>query len=181
MAIDKHRWPRIGVVTTAALALLGVVVQWADAPVTALGLAAYTVTLARLSEIDLAQHRLPNRIVGPLAIATAAWVIGAGAVDGDPGRVIRALGAGVGASALLLVVSFVGQLGMGDVKLAFPVGLVASWLGAGAGRATVVTTALSGAVVAGALMAMGRGRQTLPYGPFLALGSVVGILVAGRA
>ena len=167
-------------VLATAAALAGIAVAWGDHPIPALGFGGYTLLLGLLSDIDLAQRRLPNKIVGPLATMTVTWVAVAGLVDDDHGRIARAVLAGVIGSLALLVLSFVGQLGMGDVKLAFPIGVVAGWLGADAARVTVATTAVSGALVAGAVLLAGRGRaQTLPYGPFLALGSVAGILLAG--
>jgi leader peptidase (prepilin peptidase) / N-methyltransferase len=169
----------VGVATVVALAAIAVV--WSDHPITGVGSGVFAVVLARLSQIDLEQRRLPNRIVGPLAGATVVWVAVAGVSDGDSGRVVRAGVIGLGVAAFFLALSFVGNVGMGDVKLAFPVGLVAGWLGAGAPQTMLLVTAFSAAAVAGVLLATGRGRTTIPFGPFLAVGSIAGIVVAGRA
>lgn len=169
-----------GVITVAGLVLVAVV--WRSRPVVAAVLAAFALVLGVLSQVDLRERRLPNRIVGPLAAATTAWVVGYGLVDGDGRRVGWAVVAGVVGSLALLLLSLAGPLGMGDIKLAFPIGMLAGWLGADAVRATIGVTAISGALVAGALLVAGRGRRhTLPYGPFMALGSLAGILLAARS
>jgi leader peptidase (prepilin peptidase)/N-methyltransferase len=71
-------------------------------------------------------------------------------------------------------------MGMGDVKLAAVMGLV---LGRAVGPAMLVAL-ISGTVVGALVMArkgVRDGRKTrIPFGPFLALGSVVG-LFAGDA
>jgi leader peptidase (prepilin peptidase)/N-methyltransferase len=68
---------------------------------------------------------------------------------------------------------------MGDVKLA-------ALLGAALGRS--VAGAIFGALIAGALFAvvvltregLGARKKMIPYGPFLALGGIVVLLLGGR-
>ncbi|MEZ5408340.1 MAG: hypothetical protein R2761_09955 [Acidimicrobiales bacterium] len=161
-----------------AVALTAVV--WASRPLAAVGACGYVAALAVLAEVDLAKHRLPNNRVGPLAGAVTLWLAVAG-VAGDGGRAVRAVVVGLAVAAAFLAVAVVGDLGMGDVKLALPVGMVAGWLGAAAGQATVVATGLSAAVGAAVLLGRNRGggpRPRLPFGPFLALGALAGLLVA---
>ncbi len=171
------------IATTAAL--------WASHPLSAGGACGYLVALAVLSEVDLAQHRLPNNLVGPLAGAVALWLVAAGIVGDEVGRSVRALAVGLAVAVAFLVAATVGDLGMGDVKLALPVGMVAGWLGAPAGQATVLVTGLSAAVAAAVLIVRSRSRRSadgdregaaarprLPFGPFLALGALAGLLVA---
>ena len=131
-----------------------------------------------LSEVDLAEHRLPNRLVGPLAAATAAWVVGAGIAGDDGGRAVRALAVGLAVAAGFLILAVVSDLGMGDVKLALPIGIVAGWLGLRAGEVTVLVAALTATVAAATLRARQGARARLPLGPFLALGALAGVLVA---
>lgn len=165
----------------AAVALVAIVstaVVWADHPLAAVGLGGYLAALAVLAEIDLAEHRLPNSLVGPLAGAVTLWLAAAGIAGGDMGRALRALAVGVAVAAAFLAVAVLGDLGMGDVKLALPVGMVTGWLGARGGQATVLGAGLSAAVAAAVLIGRGQGRGRLPFGPFLALGALVGVLAA---
>ncbi len=171
------RWVAAATVAAAA----GVVGVWRHRPVAAVALAAFTLVLGWLSAVDLRERRLPNRVVGPLAAAAVVWVVGYSVADGDPGRIAVALAAGVVGSAALLALRLVGQVGMGDVKLAFPVGVLAGWLGAGAVEVTLLATALSSLAAAVVVLATGRGRRySLPYGVFLAVGSAAGMLLANR-
>src|SRR5690554_2787786 len=75
---------------------------------------------AELTRVDLAEHRLPNRMVVPgiaagLVAAVLTWAAG-----GEPWV---ALVAGVAYPALLLGFALAGGMGMGDVKLAAAIGL----------------------------------------------------------
>ncbi len=174
---------RTSVAAVALAAIAATAGLWADRPLAAIGACGYLAALAVLAEIDLAEHRLPNNLVGPLAGAVALWLVTAGIIGDDVGRAVRALAVGLAVAAAFLAVAVVGDLGMGDVKLAFPVGMVAGWLGAQAGQATVVVTGLGAAVAAAVVLARGRGRgggprPRLPFGPFLALGALAGLLVA---
>jgi leader peptidase (prepilin peptidase)/N-methyltransferase len=89
---------------------------------------------------------------------------------------LAALGFGLAFALVLLVLRF----GMGDVKLALTVGLIAAWLGPDAIITTVYVGAGSGAAVALALLVIHRRRRlTFSFGPFLAIGSVAGMVTAG--
>jgi leader peptidase (prepilin peptidase) / N-methyltransferase len=137
----------------------------------------FVAALVAITRIDLEHRIIPNRIVGPLAVAAVVLT----AVF-EPHQLPERLIAGAGAGGLLLIaaLAYPGGMGMGDVKLAAVMGLVL-------GRA--VAPALLIALLAGTLVGVGvmakrgvkEGRRTaIPFGPFLALGGVVG-LFAGRA
>jgi len=85
-------------------------------------------------------------------------------------KIISALGAGA-FFALLIAVTRGKGMGMGDLKLAIPLGLLFGW--------PEIVLVLMAAFVIGAvvgLVAVARGtnsmKGTLPFGPFLALGAV---------
>ncbi len=121
---------------------------------------------------DLEQRIIPNRILGAGAIA--GLVI---AIVGAPGSVPeRLVAAAVGGGALFLIaMAYPRGLGMGDAKL---VGMMGIYLGS-ALAPTVLAGLLAGSVVGVTMIAHGgaeaRKRQ-IPFGPFLALGGVVGLL-----
>jgi leader peptidase (prepilin peptidase)/N-methyltransferase len=127
--------------------------------------------------VDLDHRIIPNKITLPAAIAAVA--IGAAL---RPSGVPEQLIAGAAAAGFLLVfvLAYPRGMGMGDVKLAGVLGL---FLGRSVAVAIFVGV-LAGTIVGVAVMArlgVARGRKTaVPFGPFLALGGVVGLL-AGPA
>jgi leader peptidase (prepilin peptidase)/N-methyltransferase len=76
---------------------------------------------------------------------------------------------------LLILLLVPGGMGWGDLRLAGFVGLVTGLPGV---LFALFVAFVSGGVVAGALLASGRRRRgdTLPLGPFLALGGTVVLL-----
>jgi leader peptidase (prepilin peptidase) / N-methyltransferase len=136
--------------------------------------------LVTLSAIDLEHFLLPNRIVYPLALATLMLLTLGAIGDGDWGALGRAaLGGLVGMLALgALHVASPRSMGFGDVKLAFVLGLALGWLGWGELLLGLFCGFLAGALVGLALIALRRrGRKDhLPFGPFLAFGTLVVLL-----
>ena len=171
---------RIVVTALATTAAIAVAIVHRAEPAAAAALAAMVVVLAVLADIDLRTRRLPNRIVGPLAIATLIAVCVGGVVTNDMGRAAVAVGVGVAFVAAMLSMHVAGGMGMGDVKLGFPIGAVAGWLGTDAVLATVFVAAVTGALAAAVVMTRARTTSTkFSYGPYLALGSAAGMLVEG--
>lgn len=126
--------------------------------------------LGAAAAIDLAEHRIPNRLVVPATVVCAALSLGGGWPT--PGIV-----AGLALVVLLGLVSIAKPkaLGMGDVKLAL---LLVGGLDGDAVRALLaglLLAALAGFMV---LARYGRagGRIALPLAPFLAAGSLVAVL-----
>lgn len=134
--------------------------------------------------IDLDCRRLPDAIVLPLWPATVAGLMCAGAVSGD-WPIVRALS---GAGLWLLVIGGIwlatgGRgMGLGDVKLAPLLGLVLGWIGWGPASVGLAAAWLVGGVTAVILLVAGRAgrRQEIPFGPFLLIGFLIGVL-AGSA
>lgn len=134
----------------------------------------FAAALVALAAIDLDHHVLPNRIVVPLAV----FGVAAGAVLAAS-ELPELLIAGAGAFAVLLVIALVQPrgMGMGDVKLAGAAGL---FLGLSVVPALLLAF-LAGSVVGLAMIARhgaAARKQGIPFGPFLALGSLLA-LVAG--
>ena len=125
---------------------------------------------------DLERGVIPNAVVGAAALAAVAIV-----AVGDPSSFgERALAAaGAGGFLLAAALAYPGGMGMGDVKLAAVIGL---YLG------SAVVAALVVAVVTGALVGLavllrhgsGARKRAIPFGPFLALGGVVGLLAGAE-
>jgi leader peptidase (prepilin peptidase)/N-methyltransferase len=176
--VRRLDWRTI-VVTLAAGASFGAVIaQWPDARdqiVLGVFLAALMVLLAT----DLDQRLLPDMVTLPL-IGYSLVVLITGLnplLEGKELAFVSALGAAIGAPALLLVTDrlFGGALGMGDVKLAVS-------LGAMCGVSRLVTGFLVAsvlfAVVLVVLIAARRIqlRQAIPFGPVLIAAGVIATL-----
>ena len=136
--------------------------------------------LVALSAIDLEHFLLPNRIVYPLALATFALLTLAAVGDGAWDALGRAVLGGVAGMVTLGVLHLASprSMGFGDVKLAFVLGLALGWLGWGELVLGLFCGFLAGALVGVALIALRRrGRKDhLPFGPFLAFGTLFALL-----
>jgi len=122
--------------------------------------------------IDLDHRLILNKLTYPAAVV--ALVIGLALdPDGVPEQLIAAFAAG--GFFLLAALAYPAGMGLGDVKLAFVMGL---YLGRAVAPA-VFSALILGVLVGGVIMArLGRerGRKTqVPFGPFLALGSVLAL------
>lgn len=132
-------------------------------------LAVLGAALAAAAFFDLAQRRIPNRIVLPAAATCAALTLAGGAP--------LSLLAGLATILVLLIVSlrWPGALGMGDVKLAL---LLVLGLDGDALRALALGLIL--AALAGLALMIRHGRKawrtSLPMAPFLAVGALLAVV-----
>jgi leader peptidase (prepilin peptidase)/N-methyltransferase len=165
--------PRYPAALVVALPLVALVFARFGASGRSLVAAFLVTSLAVLSAIDIAERRLPNRIVLP-----SAAIVLAAQTALFPDRALEWALAAAGASLVLLSLQLVYPvgLGMGDVKLAL-------LLGAALGAAVVTAFALAfvaAGVYALGLMArygLGARRRTMPLGPFLAAGAIAALLL----
>jgi leader peptidase (prepilin peptidase)/N-methyltransferase len=165
------RYPLVELLTAAAFATV-VGVRGFDS-----GLALelpFVACLIALAGIDYDHKLLPNRIVYPMAAygLVAAFLV-------DRGDFPENLAAGAGGFLFLLValVAYPRGMGMGDVKLAGAMGL---YLGLSIIPSMLVAF-LAGSVVGLAIVAREGAqarKKAIPFGVFLALGGVAGV-VAG--
>lgn len=137
-----------------------------------LWLAVITPLLVR---IDVAEHRLPNRIVLPALAAAVPIVVLDALVQQEP--LWGPVGIGVGVGVVLYICAVFGGLGMGDVKLGALLGLVAGCFGASAvplfAAVAICSAGVAGvvAVVVSRFTGGSAGWRTrIPFGPFLLLG-----------
>jgi prepilin signal peptidase PulO-like enzyme (type II secretory pathway) len=159
--------PLLGAVAGALVAS-----QAADAG-EALLMGAFAMILLALVATDFERRLLPNRLMYPallLAVAFCwAW----------PGRSATSSLAGGGVAFIGMLVIFLlsPQLGFGDVKLAAMVGLLS---GLENTLMALIIGSLAGAGVATFMLIARRAhaKSTMAYGPYLALGALVGMLAA---
>ena len=138
-----------------------------------------------LGAVDLAVHRLPDRVTIPAYAAVAtALLVDAVALGTWPAllRAVLAGAAAFGGAASAAVLSPRG-LGFGDVKLLGLLGLVLGWVGWGALLAGVFLGLFTGAAASLTLIAAGRAgwRTALPFGPPLLVGAVLALALSGPA
>jgi len=132
----------------------------------------FVAALIALAGIDLDHKLLPNKIVYPLA----AWGVVA-VLIADRDDIVEHLVAGAGAFLFLFlaVLAYPRGMGMGDVKLAGAMGI---YLGQSVIPAMLIAF-LAGSVVGIAIIAREGAearKKAVPFGIFLALGGIVGVL-----
>ncbi|MDX6604289.1 MAG: leader peptidase (prepilin peptidase) / N-methyltransferase [Solirubrobacterales bacterium] len=161
--------------TLGALYVATVAVLWDDPTELILGLV-FVTTLVAITLTDLERRVIPNKILIVAAVAGVAI-----AAAGDPGslpeRAIAAAAAGGG--LFLVALAYPRGMGLGDVKLAAVMGL---FLGRNVAPAFLVAL-LTGSIVGLALIARHGAearKRAIPFGPFLAFGGVVGLLLGNQ-
>jgi leader peptidase (prepilin peptidase) / N-methyltransferase len=167
------RYPAVEVLTAAAFAAVVAVRGFDEGLVVELP---FVAALIALAGIDLDHRILPNRIVYPMAV----WGVVAVALV-DTGDLPEHLIAGAAAFLFLFlaVLAYPAGMGMGDVKLAGAMGL---FLGLSVIPA-LLTAFLSGSIVGIAMIARegaGARKKAVPFGVFLALGGLVGVLAGAE-
>jgi leader peptidase (prepilin peptidase)/N-methyltransferase len=176
---------RTGVMTALLAGLLAGAVELAGLRPATLALAWAAGAGVVLGAVDLASHRLPDRVTFPAyAVCGTALLVDA-AVLGSWGALLRAVlaaGAAFAVAAVLAALS-PGALGYGDVKLLGLLGLVLGWVGWGVLLAGTFLGLLTGALVSVVLLAGRRAgwRTALPFGPPLLAGAVLALALAGPA
>jgi leader peptidase (prepilin peptidase) / N-methyltransferase len=164
------RYPLTELVVGALYAATVIVYRY-DAAEAAIGLV-FVAMLAVITLTDLDQRIIPNKVLIAASLICLAVAIPTD-LGGVPERLIAA--AAAGGVFFLIVLAYPRGMGLGDVKLVATMGL---FLGRGVAPAILVGL-LAGSVIGMALIAT-RGtearKMTIPFGPFLALGGVVGLL-----
>jgi leader peptidase (prepilin peptidase)/N-methyltransferase len=143
-------------------------------------IAPFLAVLLACSVIDIRNRIIPNRIVLPaLVLFGAAAVVlqvagrGLNAWEGLIGLLA------FGGSLFLIAMLVPGGMGMGDVKLAALIGLVLGAMGLSYVAVAAGGGILLGGVGAVVALATGRSRKdTIPFGPYLAMGAALAAFTA---
>jgi len=129
----------------------------------------FCAVLVAVSAIDLEHRIIPNRIVLPAAVVVLAANT---ALDPSPKWALGGLGAFGFLFAAALV--YPAGMGMGDVKFALLMGVALGKTVSVALMAGMLAAMVPGLVLMARHGAKGR-KMGIPFGPFLALGSVVAL------
>jgi leader peptidase (prepilin peptidase) / N-methyltransferase len=168
------RYPLVELAVGGAFAATALVLRH-DAAELVLGLV-FVAILAAITLTDLERRVIPNTILLVGALIGVAIV----AVT-DPASLPERAAAAAGAGAFLLLFALIYPrgMGMGDVKLAAVMGL---YLGVSVVPAMFVGILLGATVGASMLLSVGpeARKQPVPFGPFLAIGGLVGLLVGSQ-
>jgi len=132
-----------------------------------------------LGAVDLAVHRIPDRVTYPAAAVCAAALVVDAAATGSWDALVRALLAAV-ASGVVAALGWLvvpAGLGLGDVKLLALLGLVLGWLGWGVLLAGFFLGLVVGSAVSLALVATRRAgwRTAFPFAPPLLTGASLAV------
>jgi leader peptidase (prepilin peptidase)/N-methyltransferase len=177
---DGRRRTDLVVRTLAPLVLALAAVRWGASIVVLPYLVLYAALLV-LSVIDVEHHRLPDNVVFPTFGITLVLIGAISAVLESPARAIPAL-VGSGVYFLLLAVPwfvYPKGLGFGDVKLAAVLGLHLGWIYSGLIQGVaLILYSLVVACAIGVVTGLGvtvarRTRAEFPFGPALAVGTIV--------
>lgn len=174
----------VRVATTAVLAggALAAAPALAGARPAGLAFAWFGAAAVVLAGVDLAVHRLPDRVTGPAAGGCALALLADAAVLDTWGALLRAVAAAAAAYLLGTAARLIqpSGLGGGDVKLLALLGLVLGWVGWGVLLAGVFAGLLIGALGSLLLIALGRAgwRTAIAFGPPLLVGGCVALLLA---
>ena len=132
---------------------------------------------APLTVIDIEHHRLPDRLVFPLAVGAPVLAVVAAAVRQDWYPLLRAAEAAAAVFAVLYVLILVAprSFGYGDVKLGGVLGGYLGWFGWGHVYYGCSPGSCSAPRWRSCCCVVGRaGRKTpLPFGPMLVLGALL--------
>jgi leader peptidase (prepilin peptidase) / N-methyltransferase len=141
---------------------------------------AFVAGLVALACIDLEKYLLPKRVVYPTAVVSAAFLVVATVSGHEWRRLGVAVIGGAVAFGLFYALHWMNPhwLGFGDVRLMAVIGLVLGWLGLPYLLVALFAANLAGLAVAGVLLGSGRMKRDtpIPYGAFLAAGSVLAVL-----
>jgi leader peptidase (prepilin peptidase) / N-methyltransferase len=163
------RYPIVEGLTAAAFAAVVLVRGfdddlWLELP--------FVACLIALAGIDLDHKLLPNKIVYPMAV----WGVVATALF-ESGDLVEHLIAGAGTFTFLLlaVLAYPSGMGMGDVKLGGAMGVYLGLSVIPAMLIAFLTGTIVGLVIIAREGAQAR-KKAVPFGIFLAIGGLVGVL-----
>jgi leader peptidase (prepilin peptidase)/N-methyltransferase len=176
------RYPAVELATGVLFLVIAWRIGW---HVSLVGYLFFTATGVALALIDYDVKRLPDALTFPTYVVAIAALAADSAHRGHWSQFARAVEGMAALFAFYLATRVLGKaimkktaMGLGDVKLSGILGLLLAWLSWGALVVGAFAGFVAGAVGGIALIASGRGKlaSRIPYGPYMLLGALVGIL-----
>ena len=176
------RYPAVELATGVLFLVMAWRIGW---HLSLVGYLFFTATGVALALIDFDIKRLPDALTFPTYVVAIAALAADSAHSGRWTAFTRAVEGMAALFAFYLATRILGRaimkktaMGLGDVKLSGILGLLLAWLSWGALVVGAFAGFLVGAVGGVALIASGRGKLAtrIPYGPYMLLGALVGIL-----
>jgi leader peptidase (prepilin peptidase) / N-methyltransferase len=146
----------------------------------------FTWSMVVATAIDLEHRIIPNRLTYRLPFVLLPLLVFAAWMDSAWLDLRRGVIAGIAIPLVMFLLSEIFRLlrgqsgmGMGDVKLAVSIGLVVGYLGAIELVVFAYGSVIAAVVIAVGLMLAGKAKlaSRIPFGPYLALGAMMPILV----
>lgn len=161
---------------SVGLLFAATVLVYRDDPAEAVIGLVFVAMLAIVTLTDLEQRIIPNKVL--IAGAVICLAI---AVPTDPGGVPERAIAAVAAGGVffLVALAYPAGMGLGDVKLAAAMGLFLGRAVAPAILIGLLVGSLVGLILLARYGAKAR-KMAIPFGPFLALGGIVGLLAGDQ-
>jgi leader peptidase (prepilin peptidase)/N-methyltransferase len=182
--VDLGARPRLPLVAAVVSGAAGALIGWVT------GLDWLLVLLLPLAPVgtllgivDLRTRLLPRIVVIPATLAAVAYGLVAWPLTGDPDALVLGLIGMIAARALFWMLWFIRSAGMGfgDVRLAALLGFVLAYLGwpeyALGLYSGFLLFGLPGLVLALVRWDRSLLKKPFPFGPFLLLGALLGIIV----
>lgn len=142
-----------------------------------MALVVFVAAAVPLAFIDALTFRLPNRGTLPLAAGMLGYWAGIAIQTAAWENLVRAILAGIALAATGLVISLIGTLAFGDVKLLLSIGLLTGWFTWLLPFSALVAAYFLALPHATVLLLRRRrthgGSTNLPFGPYLLAGAVI--------
>jgi leader peptidase (prepilin peptidase) / N-methyltransferase len=139
------------------------------------------VVAVPLAFIDVAVHRLPDKLTATAYAGTLALLAVTAFTGHHPGQLGRATLAGAALASLYLIMFLASpaSIGLGDGKMAASVGTALGWLGWRTLVTGTVASFLSAGLFAVLLLVLRRAKRTdhMAYGPFILFGALAAIAI----
>ncbi|MGH3413478.1 MAG: prepilin peptidase [Marmoricola sp.] len=173
--------PRLGIGMAVVAAVVGALVGWSVGWTGVVPLWCYVVPLGVvLAVVDWRTRLLPTRLIAPSYGVVVVLALVAAWLDGSRHELFRA-GYGWlvwGGVFVLLWLVYPRGMGYGDVRLSGLLGIATGVLGWAEMLVGLYAAFLLGGVIGFALSRLGVvERKNYPFGPFMVLGAVIGVLV----
>lgn len=175
--------PAPGTVEVVTAVVFAVLAWRVPAPLPLLALCWVAAVGVALAFIDIAVHRLPDRLTLAAFAGAFALLAVAALADGRFGQFRTALVCALAIAGFYLILVLISPAGMGlgDGKAAFSIGIATGWFGWTVAFLGTAAGFLFAGIYAAALLVLRRaGRKDhIPHGPFMYAGALLAVLLAG--